>query len=114
RGVRGGGVGAGAVPAEWERLDRGLDAARDEAGRDETEARTRLGPQYADILAAHSRMIADPTLRRDVRQLIEREHIPAEHAVLEVLEGYAARLEQLAGSHLAAPAGDVRDIELRI
>src|SRR5207244_361536 len=71
-------------------------------------------PQYADILAAHSRMIADPTLRRDARQLIEREQIPAEHGVLEVLEGYAARLEQLAGSHLAARAADVRDIEGRI
>jgi len=38
------------VAAELERLDRGLNAARDEAGRDEAEARTRLGPQYADIL----------------------------------------------------------------
>jgi phosphotransferase system enzyme I (PtsI) len=107
-------IAPAAVEAEWERLDRGLEAARNHAGRDEAEARTRLGPQYADILAAHSRMIADPTLRREARQLIEREHIPAEHAVLEVLEGYAARLEQLAGSHLAARAGDVRDIQGRI
>jgi phosphotransferase system enzyme I (PtsI) len=107
-------IAAGAVPAEWERLDHGIDAARHEASRDEAEARTRLGPQYADILAAHSRMIVDPSLRRDARQLIEREQIPAEHAVLEVLEGHAARLEQLTGSHLAARAADVRDIEGRI
>ncbi len=32
----------------------------------------------------------------------------------EVLEGYAARLERLTGSHLAARAADVRDIEERI
>ncbi len=51
------------VNDELERLDRGLEAARAGAGRDEAEVRTRLGPQYADILAAHSRMIADPTLQ---------------------------------------------------
>ena len=34
-------------------------------------------------------MIADPTLRADARKLIENEQISAEHAVLEVLEGYA-------------------------
>jgi phosphotransferase system enzyme I (PtsI) len=66
-------IPAAAVPAELERLDRGLASARDEAIQDETEVRTRLGPQYADILAAHSRMIADPTLRRETGQLIEQE-----------------------------------------
>ena len=50
-------------PRELERLDRGLEAAGREAEEAEGEARTRLGPQYADILAAHGRMIADPTLR---------------------------------------------------
>ena len=53
------------VTAELDRLDRGLEAALAGAGREEADVRTRLGPQYADILAAHSRMIADPTLRRE-------------------------------------------------
>ena len=89
----------------------GLDAAvrRGRAGRG--EARHRLGPQYADILAAHARMIADPTLRADARPRIEREQIAAEHAVIEVLEAHAIRLERLTDSHLAARAADVRDIE---
>ena len=102
------------IPAELERLDRGLDAARGAASQDETEARTRLGPQYADILAAHCRMIADPTLRADARKIIEQEHTSAEHAVLDVLDKLVCRLEQLAGSHLSARAADVRDIEARI
>ena len=59
-------------------------------------------------------MIADPTLRRDARLRIERDLIAAEHAVSEVLEGHADRLEGLADSHLAARAADVRDIEQRI
>ena len=107
-------ISEAAVSSEWERLDRGLEVAHAGAGRDEAEVRTRLGPQYAEILAAHSRMIADPTLRRETRQLIEQERIPAEHAVVEVLEGYASRLEQLGASHLAARAADLRDIQARI
>jgi phosphoenolpyruvate-protein phosphotransferase (PTS system enzyme I) len=103
-----------AVPGELERLDLAFEAARIEASRAETEARSRLGPQYADILAAHCRMIADPSLRRDARKLIEQDQVCAEHAVLEVLEGYALRLERLSDSHLAARATDVRDIESRI
>ena len=103
-----------AVPAELERLDRGLDAARSAATQDETEARARLGPQYAGILAAHCRMIADPTLRADARKIITEEYACAEHAILDVLEKLVSRLERLSGSHLSARAADVRDIEARI
>jgi phosphotransferase system enzyme I (PtsI) len=103
-----------AVVSELDRLDRGLDAARGAASQDESEARARLGPQYADILAAHCRMIADPTLRVDARKIIEHGQASAEHAVVDVLEKLASRLERLAGSHLSARAADVRDIESRI
>jgi phosphotransferase system enzyme I (PtsI) len=102
------------LKAELARLDQGLEAAGNEATLAETEARARLGPQYADILAAHSRMIADPTLRDEARQRIEREGITAEHAIIEVLEAHASRLERMTDSHLAARAADVRDIEARI
>jgi phosphoenolpyruvate-protein phosphotransferase (PTS system enzyme I) len=107
-------IGPDAISAELERLDRGLDSAKNAALHDKTEARTRLGPQYADILAAHCRMIADPTLRADARKIIEEEHASAEHAVVDVLEKLVTRLEQLSGSHLSARAADVRDIEARI
>ncbi len=80
----------------------------------EADARSRLGPQYADILAAHARMISDPSLRRDARLKVEREGVAAEHAVRDVLEGLAVKLESLKDAHLAARAADVRDIERRI
>jgi phosphotransferase system enzyme I (PtsI) len=107
-------IDAGAVAAELARLDDGLNAAVSEAAQAEQEARLRLGPQYADILAAHGRMIADPTLRADTQALISRDQIAAEHALIEVLEAHAVRLERLTDSHLAARAADVRDIETRI
>jgi phosphotransferase system enzyme I (PtsI) len=108
------GIAPEGVAGEVERLERGLEAAAAEVEQAEAEARQRLGPQYADILSAHARMIADPTLRRDARLRIERDHVSAEHAVSEVLDGYATRLERLADSHLAARAADVRDIERRV
>jgi phosphotransferase system enzyme I (PtsI) len=107
-------IAAEAVAGELERLDRGLNLARGEAEAAEAEARRRLGPQYADILAAHAQMVADPTLRDDTRALIERERIAAEHAVCEVLDAHAARLESLADSYLSARAADVRDIRERV
>ncbi len=107
-------VATEAVPAELDRLDRALISAGSEAEAAEADARHRIGPEYADILAAHARMIADPTLRRDARARIERDLVGAEHAVSEVLEGHAARLAGLADSYLAARAADVRDIQQRI
>jgi phosphotransferase system enzyme I (PtsI) len=103
-----------AISSELERLARALDAAQSAAIEDEAEARTRLGGEYADILAAHARMIADPTLLEGARKIIDGEHTSAEHAVVDVLEKLVNRLEQLAGSHLSARAADVRDIESRI
>jgi phosphotransferase system enzyme I (PtsI) len=105
---------AAAVASELARLDRSFEMARAEAEAAEAEARQRLGPQYADILAAHAQMIADPTLRRDTHERIERDHLSAEHAVSEVLDAHAARLESLPDSYLAARAADVRDIRQRV
>jgi phosphoenolpyruvate-protein phosphotransferase (PTS system enzyme I) len=107
-------VAAAAVADELRRLDRGLEAARGEAEAAEAAARNRLGPQYADILGAHARMIDDPALRQAARERIELHRLAAEHAVCEVLDGYAARLEGQANPHLAARAADVRDIQRRI
>jgi phosphotransferase system enzyme I (PtsI) len=107
-------VSADCVVAEFDRLDRALELARDDARAAELEARRRIGPEHADILAAHARMIDDPTLRRDARERIGRDLVGAEHAVSEVLEGHANRLAGLSDSHLAARAADVRDIQQRI
>ena len=107
-------ITAEAVERELERLDDGLEVAGREAAEAEVEARTRLGPQYADILAAHARMIGDITLRADARARVEHEQVSAEHAIIEVLEAHATRMERLNDSYLAARAADVRDIEARI
>jgi len=107
-------IGPEGTSTELCRLDRGLDAAWREAEQAVSDARERLGPQYGDILAAHAQMIRDPTLRSETHARIERERIAAEHAVIEVLEAHATRLERMSDSYLAARAADVRNIEARI
>lgn len=107
-------ISAASIDGEIARLEGALAAAQGNAESAEADARDRLGPEYAAILAAHARMIADPLLRRDARARIQRELISAEHAVSEVLDGLAARLQSLKDSHLAARAADIRDIEQRI
>lgn len=108
------GIDGSSVAAELERLDAALAEAKAEAEAAERDALGRLGPQYADILGAHARMAADPTLRRSARQRIETEAIAAEHAVREVLEELAVQLASLADPHFAARAADVRDVAARI
>lgn len=102
------------VAAEQDRLDRALQSARTEAERAADDARSRIAPQYADILGVHARMIVDPTLRADARALISEEGIAAEHAVREVLDAHAERLQRLDDAFLAARAADIRDIQRRI
>lgn len=103
-----------AVHAEQDRLERALKSARAEAELAAEEAHRRIAPQYADILSVHARMIADPTLRADARNRIADERISAEHAVRDVLDAHAARLEGLEDLFLAARAADIRDIQRRI
>ena len=107
-------IAAESVVSELERLESALARARKGAESAEEDARTRLGPLYADILGAHARMIADPSLRCDARSIIEREGVAAEHAVRDVLEKHAMKLEAFKDAHLAARAADVRDITKRI
>ena len=107
-------IAADGLSAEFDRLNRALGLAFAEAEAAETEARHRLGPQYADILGAHARMIADPGLLRDARGRIEHGRINAEGAIADVLDAHASRLETIPDPHLAARAADVRDIQRRI
>jgi phosphotransferase system enzyme I (PtsI) len=102
------------VAAEQARLEAGLAAARLEAESAEADALARLGPEYAAILGAHARMIDDPTLRRDAAARIGLDLVAAEHAVIEVLDAVADRLEAFSDPHLAARAADVRDVLARI
>ena len=107
-------IDPGDVDTELDRLDAGLNSAYMKAQAGEADARARIGPQYADILGAHARMISDQTLQRDARLKIQRDHLSAEHAVNDILEGHASRLEAIADRHLAARSADVRDILQRI
>lgn len=108
------GIGRSEIRREVDRLERAIAEAHGEALAAESDARRRLGPEYADILSAHARMISDESLRRDASRRIEQTLVAAEHAVLEILDALATKLERLSDRHLAARAADVRDIESRI
>ncbi len=102
------------IESEDQRLRKAIADARDEVEAAANDIGDRLGQHYADILSAHVRMIADPTLLREASNLIRDDLVSAEHAVFNVLDGYARQLEQLGINHLADRAADVRDILRRI
>src|SRR5438552_17298163 len=85
--------GAGGGNAEVVRLRQALAAAaRDSLGQ-ERAISAKLGKQYGAIFAAHALLIEDPTLVRDVEQLILEQKHTAEYAVSRVIRRHVKALE---------------------
>jgi phosphotransferase system enzyme I (PtsI) len=99
---------------EVQRFRQALEQAIQEVCQIQQAVTARLGGQYGAIFAAHAQLLTDPHLRREVEQLIEKEHHAAESAVTEVLQRYARALESVKSEYLAGRAADIFDIERTI
>ena len=102
-----------AVVSEVRRLEHALDNARDEAQVNQSAITAKLGQEYGAIFGAHAQMIADPKLRRELKNLIEEHNFTPEYATSQVLRRYAQIFESL-GPATAARVTDIFDVERRI
>ena len=102
-----------AVVTEVRRLEHALDNARDEAKVNQSAIAAKLGQEYGAIFGAHAQMIADPKLRREIKNLIEDHNFTPEYATSQVLRRYAQIFESL-GPATAARVTDIFDVERRI
>src|SRR6185312_15782781 len=62
------------IDSECERLRHALNQAAAETRANEEAVAAKLGPQYGAIFAAHTLMLTDPALRREIESLIQNEH----------------------------------------
>jgi phosphotransferase system enzyme I (PtsI) len=97
--------------AEIERLRHALDAAASEARDRQETVSLKLGPQYGAIFGAQFLMLTDPSLLREVEDLVHHEHFAVEYAVSRVIRRYAKALESIEGGHLATRTSDLFDVE---
>jgi phosphotransferase system enzyme I (PtsI) len=102
------------VPEEVRRLRQALAAAAEAAREQQQNITDRLGKQYGAIFGAHALLVEDPTLIREVEQLIKEQHFAAEYAVSRVVRRYAKALESLERGHLSTRAADLFDIERNV
>jgi phosphotransferase system enzyme I (PtsI) len=99
---------------EIQRLRSALTAASREAHENQQTISEKLGRQYGAIFGAHALLLEDPTLRREIEELIQQEGHAAEYAVSRVMRRHAKALESLDRGHFATRAADLFDIEKSI
>jgi phosphotransferase system enzyme I (PtsI) len=102
------------IDAEVARLHTALGHAAREARESQQAVSTKLGTQYGAIFGAHALLITDPTLAREIENLIRGHRFAAEYAVSQVMRRQAKVLESLGDSTLGPRVADLFDVEKRI
>jgi phosphotransferase system enzyme I (PtsI) len=100
------------LPTELQRLDEAFLRANDQLtllSRDTSASDSRTG-----IFEAHLMVLADPSFRSRIEELISSEHINAEWAISSVAAGYVSRLKSLSDQHLRERYIDVADVAERL
>src|SRR5262249_36468255 len=96
---------------EVKRLREAVAKAAEEAREKQRAVSDKLGRQYGAIFGAHALLTEDPTLSREIENLIQEQGFAAEYAVSRVMRRHAKALESLDRGHFAARAADLFDIE---
>lgn len=103
-----------AIPAEIERLDRAMAAARLELAEIHKEAVARVGEEPARIITVHLAVLQDPSLQRQLEKEIRDGSINAEAAVSSVIDRLSDAFGRLEDPLARDRATDVRDVGRRI
>src|SRR5262245_48973363 len=96
---------------EVKRLHQAIATAAHQAREKQRAITEKLGKQYGAIFEAHALLTEDPSLRREIENLIQEHGYAAEYAVSRVMRRYAKALESLDRGHFATRAADLFDIE---
>ncbi len=100
--------------AELARLQRALDESKEQLSEIYAKAEAEVGEETARIFEAHLLILDDPALLEEVRGKIEGEHLNAEAALADAIEGYAAIFDAMEDEYMRARAADVRDVGQRV
>lgn len=99
---------------EIARLHAALAGAVTEARANQRDIAERVGSQYGAIFAAHALLMEDPSLIREIEQLITTQNHAAEYAVSRVMRRHAKALEALNQPVFSTRSADLFDIEKNI
>lgn len=103
-------VGVQELPAELERLDAALAAARGDVDDMRRKAGDDLGAKLAGIFDAHRLLLEDPSFVGKIRERIESEKVNAEWAVHKTTEELATLFAQLENERMRERQQDLLDV----
>lgn len=102
------------VSAQLAVLDAALEASRQEVAELRAAAARKLGEQTADIFSFHEKLIADKTLRENVRAMVESQRVPAAYAFGQEMNRRQRMFRAVADPYLRERVRDLYDIEKRV
>lgn len=107
-------ISSNQIEAEQARLREALDATIQELQTTVQQLKSQVGSAEAAIFDAQALMVRDPQLIATASRAIEEQQSDAASALATAGEQYAAQLEALDDTLLAARAADVRDVTSRV
>lgn len=99
---------------EVARFDAAVAASIAELRAVHKVAEQEMGEEAAKIFLFHIGMLSDPALLRQVRELIQREHVTSDYAVSHVLAALADRFRAAGDPVFATKVNDLEDLGDRL
>ncbi|GAE26167.1 phosphoenolpyruvate-protein phosphotransferase of PTS system [Halalkalibacter wakoensis JCM 9140] len=100
--------------SEVQRLDDALAKSKEELSVIKDKTEKELGPDKAEIFAAHLLVLSDPELVDAVKTKITDDKQNAEYAMNEVSSMFITMFENMDNEYMKERAADIRDVSKRV
>ncbi|WP_332629158.1 phosphoenolpyruvate--protein phosphotransferase [Halalkalibacter flavus] len=100
--------------SEVKRLEDALSKSKEELAVIKDKTEKELGPDKAEIFAAHLLVLSDPELVDAVKAKITGEKQSAEYAMNEVSSMFITMFENMDNEYMKERAADIRDVSKRV
>ncbi|GAF64142.1 phosphoenolpyruvate--protein phosphotransferase [Alkalihalobacillus trypoxylicola] len=99
---------------EIARLEKALAVSKQELSVIKDKTEKELGPDKAEIFAAHLLVLSDPELVDAVKDKIKNESCNAEFALDEIANMFISMFENMDNEYMRERAADIRDVTKRV
>ncbi|HPO15561.1 MAG TPA: phosphoenolpyruvate--protein phosphotransferase [Candidatus Hydrogenedentes bacterium] len=100
--------------AELERVDRAIEATRNDLTLLYSQTAKHLGKTHASIFNAHLMLLDDVAIREEITQRIQAEHINAEYILNDLTQRYQKVLESAKDPRFHERTADLIDVTGRV
>ena len=107
-------VAGDGIARERNRVRQAIGVAADQLEDVIGDVRDRIGPAEAQIFEAQKAILADTVLVKEILEGIETQNLNAEAAVVQILDVYESRLQEVHNEYIKERASDIGEIRRRL